>query len=795
MLKNYLTIGIRNLLRNKFYSLLNILGLAIGMASVILITLFVQHELGFDRFHKLNNRIFKVLRETQMQGTEPSISQGTSGALGPALANDFPEIEKTVRMRWLNRTKVTYNNKSFNYTLCLADADILNVFSFPLIKGDAKTALNAPSAIVITQRAAQNLFGNENPIGKTVSFPNKRANGDYIVTGVLQDIPPKSTLNFDFLSGNLAKDLVQRNLEFWHKEVAFLPIQTFALLSQKASAKEIEHKFPNFITKYLGKEVSAQNTYYLQPLTRMHLYGKQDYSIISRGNITHVYISVLVGILILIVACVNFTNLTTAQSLKRAQEIGLRKVIGAHRKQLTGQFLGESILTALLSLPLAIAFAKIVLPEFNNMVGRWLFLNLNETLPALILFALIVGLIAGLYPALYLSAFGPAAILRGISSQRSGNSGIRGGLVIFQFAISVVLIIGALVVYRQLDYMRTTNLGFEKDHIVVLRLPRGYQHGTTQHQTLRNAYLKHPNILKAAASHTLPGKWGGEQWTFRPEGETNRRMHMLAIDEHFLDTYDIPLLTGRNFSKDHPTDENAAFILNATAAKQLGWTNPIGKQFDWPSINRKGTVIGVVQDFHLRSLHEKIGPTVLCMWTPKSNKLSLKIRAGTISETMTFVKTSWKRIIPNHAISFFFLDASLDQSYRAESKLGTMITRFCTIAVFLACLGLFGLVSLSSQQRIKEIGIRKTLGASVADIVFLLLKNFTMLIAIANLIAWPIAYFTMDLWLQNFAYQTDLNIEIFLLGGLLVLSIALITVAYQALKAASVNPIDALRHK
>ena len=788
MVKNYLLVAIRNLLQNKGYSLINIARLTVGLASAVLGTLLVQHELSYDAFHKKGKRIVRVLRETQMPGTGRNISQGTSGALGPALAKDFQQIEKTVRMRWF-RGKISVGSKSSTKLVCMADADVLEVFTFPLINGDSKTALQAPFTVVITKRVAHSFYGDLDPVGKVITYNN----AEYTITGVAKDIPKQSTLYFDFLTGTLDHELRRKNLVFWHDEASFLPIQTFALMAEGAKLLKIGAQLPSFMAKYLNKTVCDRTNYLLQPLTRMHLYSRQDYGIQSRGNITTVYSAAVISTLILLIACINFSNLSTARSLKRTREIGLRKVVGANRSQVLGQFLGESMLTTLFTIPIVILLVYSLLPMFSNMVGRWLVFSPLKSLPYLLIETLAAGLLAGLYPAIYLSSFRPITIIEGSFPLHSKRTRIQDVLVVFQVTISVVLVICSLVVFYQLDYMRTKDLGFNKDHLIVVRLPNDYRPRTTRYETLKQKFLSHPDILKGAASHTLPGQWGGEQWLFKPQDNKETRMYMLAVDEEFLDVFEIPLLQGRNFSKEIQTDASAAFILNQTAANQLGWDDPVGKQFDWPSVKRRGKIIGVVQDFHLRPLRENIGPVVLCMWPPKSNKLSLKILGGKTHEALEHLEAQWKAVIPNRRFSFFLLDESLGKIYQDEETLGIMVSRFCGLAVFLACLGMLGLASFSARQRAKEFGIRKILGASTLNIVILQSKRFAFLAIIANLIAWPIAHYAMSTWLQNFPYKNNLSFGVFFITGLITFLIALVTVSFQALKAAKANPIEAIR--
>ena len=633
MFKNYLLVAVRNLLRHKVYSSINVSGLAIGMASCILIALYIEEEFSYDRYHENADRIYKVLRETRGTGGNRSFSSGTSGALAPSLRSDFSEVQAAVRIwnTW-GGVWVNYEDRMFRQAFCLADANVLDVFTFPLVKGDPKVALDDPFSVLLTEEMAQKFFGDEDPVGKVITVENRHLGGDYTITGILRDMPRNSSpfwktgLQFDFLTSTavVSRQIVRQPWEGWNRGSSWFPIKTYVVLPEGHSPEALEKKLPDFMERHLGAEIRQRSTYRLQPLTRIHLYSGVDYGRPGMGGITFVYLLGAIAFFILVIASVNFMNLATARYTTRAKEVGMRKVAGAHWRQLVQQFLGESVLLSLLALLLAIGLVEFVLPAFNAVFDKDLSLidNLRASVVlTLIGFALFVGLLAGSYPAFFLSSLKPAAALKG--ALRPGSKGLwsRKGLVVFQFALSILIIIGATVVHLQVDYIHHKDLGFRKDHILLL--PVFYQardSGTASGESLardynlvKQAFSQHPNVLKASASATYGTAGGWQTGTILPEGHdgSGLRMPVLGVDEDFLDTYEIELLSGRQFSKDITSDLSEAFILNETAVKRFGWTDPIGKRLEWG--NRLGTVIGVVRDFHHQSLRQEIGPLVLCM--------------------------------------------------------------------------------------------------------------------------------------------------------------------------------------
>jgi putative ABC transport system permease protein len=797
MLKNYFITALRNLTRHLGYSLINIVGLTVAMACCVLISLFIHDELKVDRFHTKSDRIYRLLRETQLDDGNKDMGYGTSGAAGPALKRDYPDVETVVRYMSWGGIWAKYEDRGFNQQFCLTDPDFLSVFDFELVSGNRETALSQPLAVLITQSTAKRYFGDQDAMGKVLSVDDRYMGGDYTVTGILKDIPPHSTLQFDILCATVNTFWTRSVFENFQPNSVFRPANNYILLREGADVKSLEQQMPQFMARYMGEEILKKNTYYLQPFERIYLYSKADYNIPFYSDITHLYSFATIGLFILIIASINFMNLATARSARRPREVGLRKVVGAYRGQLIRQFLGESFLMALLAL-IAVYFA---LPHLNDFVQKQIALSgttLSFTLGSLFILSLLVGLIAGGYPALFLSNFRPVLVLKGSVASGAKSGYLRQILVVFQFAISAFLIASTFTVYLQLEYVRDKNLGFDKENLVLTWIFGTDRRLTDRYINIKNEFLQHPDILKASASHATMG-YGGQLDRVYPEGKNNEewQMRVLGVDESFLDTYGIELVSGRNFSLDIPTDSTQAYLLNQTAVKRLGWHDPLGKKFEWNSEihGPPGQVVGIVKDFHNRSLHEEIQPVALAMWQPKFNVLALKIRGQNIEESIAYIGEVWKRHVPEKPFEYRFLDTRLDNQYRSEQRIGTIANVFGVLAIIVACLGLFGLASFTAEIRTKEIGVRKTLGATVPNIVRLLSREFIILVIIADAIAFPLTYFVMQGWLDGFIYRIEIGPAIFLFTGCLTFTIALLTVSSQAIKAAFTNPIDALRYE
>ncbi len=805
MIKNYFVVAIRNLMRHKLYTSINVLGLAIGLACGILILLYIQQEFAVDRSHTLSDRIYKVIREKR-SSTQTTYEEGTSGALGPVVKETFPEVETTVRIwQWL--VSAQYGKRKNRYTLTLIDDNFLDVFDFPLIKGDPETAFRTPYSAVITDDMAQHLFGDTDPMGQTVSVDNRIFPGEYTVTGIVKAPQRSSDLHFHLLTTTIPS-VGKTPWTMWLPRQSWRPVNTYVLLKTGQNAETLQTKMQPLIKKYMGDEVAAKNTYHLQSLHRVYLYGESDFNPAANSPIQQIYILTAIGLIVVVIACVNFTNLATARAITRKREVSVRKVVGAHRPQLMIQFLTESLLLTSVALLIALALVELCLPLFNQFVRGNLHLNAATVIigaPAVLALTLVVGLLAGWYPAFFLSSFSPVTVLKSRASSTSGSTGLRKGLVIFQFGMSILLVICTLVVYQQLRFIETKNMGFTRDHIVSVPIfvhDREHEFDpqmrlSARHQTVKQAFLEHPNILSASALRYDISGYGGRPRLIWPDGDPTkeRTIRINEVDDSFFEIFDIPVLRGRVFSADVASDTSQAIILNETAVRLLGWEDdPIGKQILLPAYeNRSLIVIGVVKDYHSLTLREEIAPMGFIGDWRLFYSLALRVRPENTAQTLSFLETQWKRFVPDAPFRYMFLDEIIQWIYFNERLTGKMLGVFSLLAIFVACLGLFGLAAFMVQSRIKEIGMRKVLGASTSHLVMLLSREFMLLILLANLIAWPIAYYLMHDWLSGFAYQTDLNVLPFVASAIIALIIAFGTVSMQAIRAARSNPIDALR--
>lgn len=798
MIRNYFKVAIRNFSRNRIFSLINLTGLIIGMACCTIICLILQHEFSYDRHHSNSDRIYKVLTRTKVSGGDLYYRSGTQGPLGPTLQKDFPEVQMATRILSKNMW-VSHNDQGFEWRVCLADHNFLDLFTFPLLQGNPSKGLQTPYSVFITQTAAKKLFGSEDPIGKIIKIDHKWITGDFQVSGILRDIPETSSpdLKFDVLTSTVSTNRFLRNFwGFWQPKATIFPFQTYIMLSSGYSSRELESKLPAFTASYLGKEISAFTSYHLQPLTKVHLFSKQDYGIEGMGDIGYCYILAGIGLLILFIACSNFILLSTAHSTTRTKEIGLRKVVGANRLQLIHQFLGETLLLSLSAFLFALVLVEFSLPYVNNFIFKKLTLDTSFLLAFLSAFPLSCAFLAGIYPAFLLSACQPAKVLKGDQNVRLLHSGVGKGMVIFQFAISVSLIIVTLVVYKQLDYMQQKKLGFNKEHIVVLPLFQSERTLKGRYEIVKQVFLQHPNILNATTSLFPPGY---ENFTDMKQIRTSEQLeienkfHFLPVDKDFIRTYEIKLIEGHGFSA---KPEYLEAVINEAALNHLGWESANDRELIIDM--QRWRVVGVMKNFHNRSLHFPISPLVLLLNTNNGSRtpvdyISLRIASNDVSQTIDFLEKSWKHFVSNRPFEFFFLDDNLDEFYRKEQAMFQICSIASALAISVACLGLFGLASLTAKQRKKEVGIRKVFGASGFNIVSYFVKGFLKLLIVAILIAWPVSYYYTDLWLRKFAYKVDVGTGVYLISGFTVLFIFLVTVTSQGLKVALTNPVNTLR--
>ncbi|MGH7599074.1 MAG: ABC transporter permease [bacterium] len=803
MLKNYLKIALRNLKKNAVYSSINIAGLAAGMACCILITLYVLHELSYDKFHQRADRIFRVRLDLDLNGVlyrEPSIPFPAA----EAFARDFPEVERAMRFyRNDDFPMVELGDRKFiEERFFFADAAVFEMFDFSLIKGDEKTAFSEPNSVVLTEDMARKYFGSESPLGQTLRYQKQ---ADLKVTGVVKNVPNNAHFKFDFLAP------LQFQLNLWesqsgpsgrHNQWFWTGAWTYILLPDEHAAQSLTDKFPEFVTKYFPDRIKGGLTLSLQPLTSIHLHSRLDNELQPNSHILYVYIFSAIALLILVIACINFVNLSTAQSGTRAKEVGVRKVVGAEKSQLVGQMLGESIIAGLAAMLLAVGIVELLLPAFNRLTERQLEIGLLGNWTGLLLIlglALLVGVLSGLYPAFFLSRFNPVSIFKRTLAVSGGNETFGKVLVVAQFAISIVLIIGLGAVHRQLRFLQEKELGFNKEQVLFVKARPAVN---VKFEAFRTELLKDPGILGVAGTSNIPGQ-GAFGYRFVPEGgsiDKPAMLPLLLIDYDFLETAGIKIKQGRGIARTSPSDQAEAFLLNEKAAASFGWKeDAVGKKMQLfapgtNQIGKSGYVVGVIQDYHFESLHHEIKPLVLT-YANWYDYYAVKIGAGNFAERLATLESTWKTFSPDWPLEYSFLDRKLEQLYGGEQKLAQAINYFTIIAVILACLGLFGLSSFAAERRTKEIGIRKVLGASVASIVSLLSSDFIKLVLLANLIAWPVGWYAMHKWLQGFAYRANLDGWTFVLASAGALGIALLTVSFQAIKAAVANPVESLRYE
>jgi putative ABC transport system permease protein len=805
MFQNYITAALRNIFKNKGFSLINITGLSIGMAACLLIFLFVQDELSYDAYHDKADRIYRIAVDFKMQSQEFQVA-----TIGPVAADmmisRYPEVENAVRFRGLGDHIIQYKDKSFRESgIVFTDPSFFQIFSIPLIAGNPDTALAEPHSLVLSQKMAEKYFRSENPLGKILKVGNQ---DDYRVTGVIEKIPDNTHFHYDFLLSMAT--LEESQIPTWLE----MNFQTYLLLKPESDPKALEAKFPELVTKYVGGEIqkitgmpakvvfgSGQFRFqlYLQPLRNIHLHSDLRAELEANSDIKYVYIFTAIALFILIIASINFMNLSTARSAGRAKEVGVRKVLGSKRIQLVRQFLSESIFFSIFSMILALFLVSLFLPSFNHLSGKSLSISSLVsllTIGIILLITILTGIFSGVYPAFFLSAFQPVKAIKGELHRGVRSSSLRNSLVVFQFMATIILIIGTLSVYRQLQFIQNRKLGFEKEHILVLDNAYLLKEQT---QAFKEEMLKHPEFVSATITGYLPVPSAQNSTTVFPEGDiaSSSTMHCWTVDYDYIRTLGMTIVLGRNFSREYSTDTSSV-IINQRAAAEFGWEDPIGKKVSQPT-STKGdvityNVIGVVEDFHFESLRDNIAPLIMSLGEYRGH-ISFRVKAEDIKKSVTLLKKKWSEFLPTQPFDYYFMDDRFDTMYRSERRIGEVLGVFTFLAVMIGCLGLFGLASFTAERRTKEIGIRKVLGASIPSIAKLLLREFFILIVLANLIAWPIAYYVVNRWLRGFAYRAPLSIWIFLAAGFTAILIAMLTVSYQAIKSAVANPVNSLRYE
>jgi putative ABC transport system permease protein len=803
MLKNYLKIAFRNLLKFKTYSLINITGLAVGVAACILILLYVKDELSFDKYNLKADRIYRVYTAGKLTGRDLDMIV-TPAPLGQTFVHDFPEVVQYTRLMPNSNMLIRYKDNVFNEKRFFwADSTIFDVFTIPFIEGNPKTALNQPHTVVLTESLAKKYFGSEDPMDKIMNFEDGTA---YTVRGVVKDCPVNSHFHYDIFASMASIEAGKNTL--WIANNFY----TYIVLKKGASAKALEDKIPELVKKYAGPQLyqamgipyeefqkkGDSYEFHLQRLTDIHLKSNLDYEIEPNGDISYVYIFSIIALFILLIACINFMNLTTARSTTRSKEVGIRKVLGSNKTQLIKQFLAESILLSFIAVLVAIALVETFLPSFNDLAAKQLETNFTSfsVIAALVVGVLIIGLIAGSYPAFFLSHYKPVKVLKG-ALDNNKRSWLRSGLVVFQFAISIILFIGTLVIYSQLQYIQDKKLGFDREHVLVINRAWALDKKT---KTFKDELLKDSHVISATNCNNIPGRIFG-QTVFKAENAPASQQSLLAImsaDYNFAKTLKLKLEDGRYFSINNPSD-SLAVVINESAVRILGLKNPVGKRIILVGPTAQQSVayniIGVLKDFNFESLHQKIRPLAVFLRTGLMAYLPIRISPKDVKETVALIQNKWKRFVPDKPLEYFFLDDDFNTLYSSEQKTGQIFTVFSVLAIFIACLGLLGLAAFTAERRTKEIGIRKVLGASVPGIVFALSKEFIKWVLIANVIAWPIAYYFMNKWLEDFAYRINMPYWVFFISAVAAMIIAVITVSSQTIKAANSNPVKSLRYE
>jgi len=798
MIRNYLKLTIRNFQNQKGYSFLNVSGLAIGMACCILIFLFIKDELSYDRYHENSDRIYRLANNVDIGGKMSHFAI-VPYAVAPAFRNEIPEIESFVRIRPFGQRQVIYNNNKYEETGFFAtDSLFFKIFTHKFIHGNSETALSEPGSIVITEDVANRLFGEDNPIGKVIKIQPSPM-GTCKISGVIKNVPPNSHFRFQYIFS--FKSFPPANRGFLNNWIN-ISGWTYFLLKPNVNIELMLAKIPEIFDRNTGEQVRAAGIkfeFFVEKLTDIYLNSKLQQQIGETGNKVYVYTFSLIAIFILVIACVNFINLSTARSTNRSKEVGLRKVFGAFKKRLITQFLSESIITAVISLILALILVFAALPAFNNLSNKELTIaSLNNITTWLVLIGIVIfsGLVAGTYPAFILSSFSPIVVLGGHSSQGRKTSTFRKILVILQFSISIILMVSTLAVLEQIKFMQNKELGFNKEQVALIRI-KNFRSTNRRAQIIKHELMQNANVKNVSFSSAVPGRVG--EWRlFIPEGGNNddtHGMHVFRVDFDFIKTYQMKINAGRDFFENLASDSTSAFILNETAAKTMDWTaeEAIEKEFEFAG-NKKGRIIGVMDDFHFTSLKNPIGPAVF-MFSQQVAIVSVRINSDKISEAIKFLEKTWNKFEPNKEFDFTFLDENFRAMYQAEERLSVIFKIFSVLAIFIACLGLFGLASFTAEKRKKEIGVRKVVGASVRNIVTKFSREFTLWVLIANLIAWPFSWIIMSRWLENFAYRNQIPLWIYIVAGILAFSIVLVTVSYQAVKAASANPVESLRYE
>ena len=789
MFGNYFKVALRNILRHKGFSVINLFGLAVGMAVCILILLWVWDETSYDKFHENIDELYRVVEHQNYTSGSMFPVAVTPNTIGPALKDDYPEVLEFARLRVFTGVLVEYQDKAFYEDgICLADPSIFDIFTFPLLEGNKATVLPGMESVVISERMAKKYFRNDDPLGKTITLLN---NMDMIISGVMKDIPENSHLQFDFLAHF---DIIPKKFGWgqgWHNNNYY----TYVLLQKNSDVERLGAEVFEYFQK-IGQQSGTK--FLLQPVKDIHLrsYFAIDIYGATQDRSIYVYVFSVVALIVILIACINFMNLSTARSAIRAKEVGMRKVVGGKRPDIIRQFFGESILFASIAAVIAAVLVKVFLPAFNNLTGKSMAFSLFTDIKILLFFvgiAFVTGLISGIYPALFISAFQPVKVLKGGSTSGFRGSLLRKTLVVFQFSLSIIFIAGTLIVSSQLNYVRSRNLGFNQEHVIHFPMRGNLR---ARYQALKDELLQSPGILAVTRSSDMLTYTVHSTGAFHWEGrnpDDHILVHQFTLDHDYVKTLGMEIVAGRDLSQEFPSDATSAYLVNETLAELLGYEDPIGKSVTL--YDRKGTIVGVIKDFNFKSAHKKIEPLILRIDPSRDSYAFVRMGGGNISETISTIERIYDRHNPEYPFAFTFLDESLNGLYQSDRRTGRIFSYFTILAICISCLGLFALASFMIEQRTKEIGVRKVMGANLTRITVLLTKDFLKWIGAANVIALPTAYFAMQVWLNNFAYRTSISIWTFVLAASFAIAIALATIGYQSIKAARANPADCLRYE
>jgi len=802
MFKNYLKIAYRNIIKQKAYSIINIFGLALGLTACILVGLYIWQDLNYDNYHANGDYIYRVSIEIVTPGGTFNNAQ-TPALVAPNLKQNYPEIDKISRIFFSSNDLITYEtNKFYEDETIFADEEFFKIFSYRTLQGNPNTFLQKDNSVVITRKMADKYFGTENPVGKTFNYNNRI---DLEIVGVIENVPANSHFTFDMVATYSSLTQLPQGvyLDQWG---ATFGSYTYVLMHPGTDLDIFTKKAGSFLTEKMEIYDNVHQSVVLQPIKSIHMFSNFDDEINPNSSVSYILILGSISLFILILACINFVNLTTARAVKRAREIGVRKVFGAFKLQLVRQFLGESIITTLIALLFAFVFVELFIPLFSQLIGTTLIYNCFDSASILLIIlisTLTIGILAGLYPAFVLTHFQPALVMKGANKQgKSGSAILRKGLVLFQFSISIILIIFTILINKQINFMRNFNMGFNQEQVVVLKTPERMSNNS---ETIKDEINTIPGVIESSASLGIPMQNSGFGTNLSPHSDSDDDQFMVSvkmIDSEYLDFYQIPLVAGRKLSEADEANYASVTVVNESTVKKLGFTSnndALGHNYTIglsDGIKRfSPEIVGVVQDFHFTSLHEEVSPLLFMYWYFLYQEVSIKISPQNVPETMKEIKLVWEKFYPEHPFVYSFLDEDVDKMYKAEEKSFRVISTFSFLAIIIACMGLLGLTFYTTEQRRKEIGIRKIMGASIPSIVKNISLEFLKLVVIANVVAWPVSYFLVNKWLMNFPYKIDVGVDVFLLASGLALIISLITIGYTVIRSAYSNPIDSIKYE